>query len=145
MTSLAALGSADPHPLAVGAFLLLGLGLFVGGTYFVFGYVRMEIDDSHRVILVRTNFLGFSKTETLGFQEVREVGVKEAYVSGSPTAESGTSYAAEIRGTRDVEVPGSRGSKSETAVGIGVEIADRIGARFNPDFRRQVTGSFKLG
>jgi len=139
------LESADAHPIAVGSFLLLGTSLVATGIYVALSSLRMEVDGSRREVSVRTSFLLFHRTETLGFHEVREVGVKESYLAGSPTEESGTSYAAELRGARDLEVPGSRSPNSDTAVAIAREIADRVSARFDPEFRHQVTGSFKLG
>ena len=143
-TTLVALESFSEHAVGIICFYLLGLALSVIGLYLLLCIPVIVIDHGKKQVITRKSCVLFNLSKTYSFRTIREVGVSEAYHAGSRGTNAGTFYKVEIRGPQQITVPLTETTDEHKVIAAAENLSEILGVKFNTDYRKIFTGSYKL-
>ena len=143
-TTLVALESFSEDAVGIICFYILGSILSIVGAYLLLCTPVVIIDHGKKQVITRKSCFLFNLSKTYSFRTIREVGVSEAYHAGSRGTNAGTFYKVEIRGPQQITVPLTETTDEQKVIAAAENLSEILGVKFNTDYRKIFTGSYKL-
>ena len=137
----------DPYSeISVGivCFYILGFILSIIGVYLLLCVPVLIIDQDKKQIITQKSCVLFNLSKTCSFRAIREVGISEAYHAGSRGTNADTFYKVEIRGPQQLTVPSTEATDEKKAIAAAENLSEILGVKFNTNYRKIFTGSYKL-